>query len=438
MTILLYSLSIIPMLLIALVIHELGHLAVAKLSRAKVVGFQIGAGWNIITRYSGRTSIRITPETEMLQPECEDLKPGDVISVYVTRLPGEEGYTAAAISPQWGKQDPPHPEALEIVRRHQGCHMMLTGRIRKIEPESLVLADMAWALKAIPLIAGVIIAEDPGRTMPEAYNMLPWRRQAAITLAGSAANVLLTIAALAVAATFFTAQGSEYAWTIAWVEPGGPAEKAGIRPGDRMVRVRNLVYPTPVELRQQIDNSAEEGSAISIGMLRENATLDFRVKPDPGTWRIGIELELREWPRAERRLNPQAIGMRMTTMAERYTRAVGNIFSERLWNEEDRGERVSGPVMGPYQIGYTVERTGLQGWLVILATLNLGLAATNLVPMPPQDGYRIIAEGAQALRKGKPVNPKVEKAMFVGGITIILAATMYLIATDIMKLLRLG
>ena len=34
------------------------------------------------------------------------------------------------------------------------------------------------------------------------------------------------------------------------------------------------------------------------------------------------------------------------------------------------------------------------------------------------------------------MNPKVEKAMFVGGITIILAVSMYLIATDILKLLR--
>ena len=265
--------------------------------------------------------------------------------------------------------------------------------------------------------------------------MQPWRRQAAITLAGSAVNVLLAITALATA-TFFIPSGSEYAWTIASVEPGGPAEKSGIRPGDRMVRVRNLVYPTPVELRQQIENSAEEGSAISIGILRENAILDFRMKPSPRTWKIGIELELQEWPRAEPKMNPQAIGIRMTTMAKRYTRAVGNIFSERMWNEEGRGGMVAGPILGPYQIGHTMERTGLRGWLVILATLNLGLAATNLLPMPPQDGYRIIAEGVQALQKGKPVNPKVEKAMFLGGITIILAVSMYLIATDILKLLR--
>ena len=436
MTILLYSLSLIPMLLMAMVVHELGHLAIAKLSRAKVVGFQIGISWNIITRYSGRTSIRITPETEILQPDGESLKPGNIISVYVTRARGEESYTTAAILPPWGKHLPSHPEAVEIIRRHEKSHMRLTGRIRQIEPERLVLADMAWALKAMPLVAGVTIAEDPGRTMPEAYNMQPWRRQAAITLAGSAANVLLAITALAITATFFVASGSEYAWTITWVEPSGPAEKAGIRPGDRLVRVRNLVHPTPTELKQQIDNSAEEGSTVSIGMLREDAILDFRVKPETGTWKIGIELQLREWPRAKPKMNPQAIGMRMATMAKTYTRAVGNIFSERMWNQESRGEMVSGPVMGPYQIGHTMERTGLRGWLVILATLNLGLAATNLLPMPPQDGYRIIAEGAQALRKGKPVNPKVEKAMFVGGITIILAASMYLIATDILKLLH--
>ena len=401
MTILLYSLSIIPMLLIALVVHEMGHLAIAKLSKAKVVGFQIGVGRNIITKYSGSTNIRITPETEIPQPDGEDLKSGNIISVYVTRPPGEKGYTAAAILPRWGKRLPPSPEAVETIRRHEKYHMRLTGRIKQIEPERLILADMAWALKATPLVAGVTIAEDPGRTMPEAYNMLPWRRQAAITLAGSAANVLLTITALAVAAVFFIAGGSEYAWTIAGVEPGGPAEKAGIRPGDRMVRVRNLVYPTPGELRKQIENSAKQGKQHQHGNAegKHHPRLPGETRPrnqgnrhQAGTGGMAP---------GGAQADPQAIGMRMTTMAERYTRAVGNIFSEKMWNDEERGEMISGPVMGSHQVGHTMERTGLRGWLVILATLNLGLAAANLLPMPPQDGYRIIAEGVQALRKGK-------------------------------------
>ena len=97
-----------------------------------------------------------------------------------------------------------------------------------------------------------------------------------------------------------------------------------------------------------------------------------------------------------------------------------------------------GPVTSAYQTGHIVERTGLKGWMVVLATLNLGVAVTNLIPIPPQDGYRLIAEGLQALRHGKPVNPKVEKAMFLGGITIFIAASTYLVAIDIIRLLRFG
>ena len=121
LTILLYSLSLIPMLLMAMFVHELGHLAIAKLSRTKVVGFQIGIGWNIITRYSGRTSIRITPETKILQPDGENLKPGNIISVYVDpgigrgklhhrRDPPPMGKTSALTSRGSGN----HQEAREI------------------------------------------------------------------------------------------------------------------------------------------------------------------------------------------------------------------------------------------------------------------------------------------------------------------------------------
>ena len=69
-------------------------------------------------------------------------------------------------------------------------------------------------------------------------------------------------------------------------------------------------------------------------------------------------------------------------------------------------------------ISAIAESTGFAG-LTVMATRLTGLR------VPP-------------FKSGKPVNPKVEKAMFLGGIAIILTASMYLIITDILKLLQLG
>ncbi len=92
--------------------------------------------------------------------------------------------------------------------------------------------------------------------------------------------------------------------------------------------------------------------------------------------------------------------------------------------------------MGTYQTAQAVEYAGLQAWLIILATLNLGVAATNMLPIPPMDGYRVMSEGVQALRGGQPANPKLERAIVAGGIALLFLAGLYLLLSDVSKLLR--
>jgi membrane-associated protease RseP (regulator of RpoE activity) len=66
--------------------------------------------------------------------------------------------------------------------------------------------------------------------------------------------------------------------------------------------------------------------------------------------------------------------------------------------------------------------------------VNLGVAATNMVPIPPLDGYRIVSEGVEALRGGQPANPKLERAITAGGLVLIFLTGLYLLLNDITKL----
>ena len=309
MTTLIYALSFIPMLLVTLAIHELGHLAIAKLNRTKTGGFQIGIGRNIITRHTGRTAVQLTPETELLNPEVEELKPGDLASVYVTREPGDESYTAAGLLPQNGTKLP--PEQWNAVRRYNETHMRLDGKIRKIDEERIILADMSWSLRAIPIMAHVMLPDDPARKLPEAYNVMPWPPKTAITLAGPAANIVLMVIALAIVAIFPITSVNTPAWTVAQVEPGGPAHEAGIRPGDRIVTINNLPYPSMQEIEEQKEKAAQTGKELRIGIARNGKNVSLRVKPDPETGWIGIQLERIEVSRTEYRMTPQAAGQRM-------------------------------------------------------------------------------------------------------------------------------
>ena len=433
MTTLIYALSFIPMMLITLAIHELGHLAIAKLNRAKTGGFHIGMGWNIITHHTGRTYVRLTPETELLNPQTEELKPGDLASVYVTREPRDEGYTAVGLLPQNGTKLP--PEQWNTVRRCNETHMRLNGKVREINEERIILADMSWSLRAIPIMAHVMLTDDPARKLPEAYNVMPWPRKAAITLAGPLANIVLMVIVLAIVAIFPITSVSTPAWTVAKVALGGPAHEAGVRPGDRIVTINNLLYPSLQEIHEQKEKAIRTGKELHIGIIRNESNLNLRVKPDPETGWIGIELEHAEVSRIEYRMTPQAAGQRMWNLGGSYFDAVTELLLTLTGDSENRLDAVSGPVMGAYQTARAVEYAGLQAWLIILATLNLGVAVTNMVPIPPLDGYRVVAEGVEALRGGRPANPKLERAMTAGGLVLIFLTGLYLLLNDITKLI---
>ena len=428
--ILVYASSLIPMLLITLVVHELGHLCTARLSRVKPSRFQIGVGWKIATWYSGRSRYDLTAGTTALPAEGEGkLLPGNLVTIYATRRKGENHYAAGAVIRN--SRNPHADRTQEQLQGLAGTHVRFTGRIREVHPDHLMVADMAWSLRAIPLAAGVVFPEDPSSRMPEAYNVARWRRKMAITTAGAAANILTVAVILVTVALLPLGQNQARLWEVTGVEPAGAASRAGLMRGDQLVRATNTIYPTPEEIAQETRRSAETGRPLSLGVARKGEILDLQVRP--GSGELGMEIKPRRGLGGGGGPDPKTTGSRVMAVTGSYSNAVGSMI-QKLLDGDERRNVVSGPVAGIYQTANAVERAGVRGWLVALATLNLAVAATSMVPLPPQDGYRIIAESIQALRKGKPINPKIERATLVGGISIIAGITAYLITMDILRM----
>ena len=206
-----------------------------------------------------------------------------MVSAYVSREPEETDYTSAGLLTENGTPIP--VEQWDAVRRCNGNHMRLTGRVREIDGERVILADMSWSLRAFPVAAGVMIRDDPARTLPEAYNAMPWPKKAAITLAGPASNITLMVIALVLAAVFPITAVNAPTWTVASVEPGGPAQQAGLRTGDRIAVVNNLLHPTIQEMEEQIARTRLTGRELNIIAVRNERSFTLKVRPDPETGR---------------------------------------------------------------------------------------------------------------------------------------------------------
>ena len=431
MTTLAYALSFIPMLLLTLVVHELGHLLTARMAGAKTGGFHIGGGRRIITVHTGRTRVELGENLTNLNPGNPGLQPGDLASFYVRKQ--ENGYRAIAVLPKNGARLPRH--RWDEVRKYNQEHMRLDGKIREIDGEKVILADMEWALKALPFMAGVILPEDPERKAREAYNTMTWSRKTLLTAAGPAANILLMAAALAIAATFQLSAVGTPVLEVETVETGSPAEAAGVMLGDLVIQVGNLPYPRLENVRNETQRAARNEREVRLEIQRDGENLKLGIWPDPDSGGLGISVRVAVMEmESGYAMTPGAISKRILLMGQNYAAAIGAMVTT-LGDPVERNNAISGPVMGSYQTARAVEIAGLQAWLVILATLNLGVAVTNLMPIPPLDGYRMAAESIQSLRKGKPINPKVERAMFVGGMGLVLAASLYLFLKDLNELL---
>ena len=93
-----------------------------------------------------------------------------------------------------------------------------------------------------------------------------------------------------------------------------------------------------------------------------------------------------------------------------------------------------GPITTAHYTAQAVKAAQLKAWLAILAAVTLATALLNLAPIPPLDGYRMVANTIQCLRH-KPLDPRVEQIIMYGGFGFLVFAGAYLLLYDILLLL---
>ena len=450
-----YYLSLVPLLLITLIVHETGHLLAARLMKVKVSAFQIGAGRKLFTFHTGRTPINLSPATRYHLGAQETPAPGDIINIHITQEQ-DLSYTAVAIHPAQPSKtkaqdqiDPmtafapfirvfrrpkPDPQPPTLTHYNQ-THMMLTGRVNTITGSTIFLSDLECSLRPIPVMAGVFMPEDPSQKVSNAYNTVPLRKQALITIAGPAANLLLlvlTLAALAVI-PLPTPRGPIIA--IDHVSPASPADKAGIHPGDYIIQINHTLIPTKQELTQEISSSMLTGKPLTLHVKRQQENLTFRITPELTTGHLGITITEYIPPHYRPSIHPAASGQRFAKLTTAYFNATMSLITS-IGDPDNHDPVLSSPVMTAYYTAQAVEHAHLRAWLAILAVLSMGCAFLNLLPIPPLDGYHLAIQSIQSVRKRKPISPTIERAVTVSGLSIIITATLYLIMADIIRLLE--
>ena len=321
---------------------------------------------------------------------------------------------------------------------------------------SVVRGETRYSLNAIPIGGYVKLTGEEDPTDPRSLATRSIRVRATILLAGIFMNLALT---LVLFAAFFTFP-PEVVGTkviVARVEPGSPAQGAGMQPGDVFLRreitfqgsrLQLLDLPAdsdpyggqPIQSLRDVTNytQANLGSEVSFLLARGNTPVIVRLipranpPPEQGPMGIGVgvsggEVVTRFEPSL--RVIPEAfvqVYRFIVTLGE----SIGNIFT----SSEGR-EGLAGPI-GIAQVTGEVAKTGVLPFVGFVAILSLNLALFNLLPIPALDGGRLLFVIIEAVRGGRRVPPKREAIIHLAGFMFLICIIVLISFNDIGRLIR--
>ena len=412
-----YALSFLPMILVALTIHELGHLLAAHLLGMRVTGFQIGLGHYLLIWYTGKTQVQLPPGME---------PPAVKQTVHVWLEPKEDcggPDRAVAWLPQVRLRRQ-NREWRDQCRSLNEKHARLDARVRSVEEDGrITVAATAWILAPIPVMAMVHLGDDPSNLTPGYFQKASWTARMTVILAGVAANFLLLFATIFALAAM--PPRAVPGINVTEVLPGTPAEQAGLLAGDALIAINGIIPESIETLRSAARESQLTGKVIELTVLRQNRELEIPVLPNMrGEPLIGIRTS------AARAQPERNLTQRVMHIGQAYAGA----FTGLTKQTEDDQPKVTGLVGGAAYTAEAVRQAGVKGWLIILGAISASMGLINLIPVPPLDGYQAVRQTLYSLRRGKHLPVKLETALFAWGIATIATAAIYLTIQDISNL----
>jgi regulator of sigma E protease len=409
-----YLIPILGLLLLVF-IHELGHFVAAKRTGMRALRFFIGFPPALVSRRFGDTEYGIgaiplggfVKIPGMLRPEPSDLWAIDDILDRRESLGTEE---ASAIG----------------IARDEIARLISAGDIDGAAERAAALQeqiDQSEGLterdrrRADKCLNRLIESSDP-----RGYWRSRPRNRLIVIAAGPLTNIVVAYLMLVVLAATGLPQPSKAIPVVAGIEKGFPAEKAGLRTGDRIVSVDGRRVTSFEQLRDMIGNSGatpldivveRDGAPVALPPVRSVESDGRRIIgfiPDAKAttssvpaWRAPIEGGSQVW---------------------------GMISGTFTGIRSQGASSISSPV-GIVQVSADVADIGAPYYLWLLAYISLSLGILNLLPFLPLDGGHILLLAVERVR-GRMLSRATFERVSAFGIALVLLLFLFGLHNDLL------
>ena len=225
------------------------------------------------------------------------------------------------------------------------------------------------------------------------------------------------------------------------VRPGGEAEKAGIKPGDKIVGVKVNGTEVLNPETSAFDRTAYQIALLQAAQAEGSAEFTYEIEREDGIQAITLMTDdqgpdsgaVMSIAAAEQRSDPVTYGLGESILQGFYhSKKVGYkiimtlsaLFTGRvqLWH-------LGGPVVIAKR-SYSLAQWGIGTLLFFLAFISVNLAIVNLIPLPVLDGGQWLIETIVAIR-GKPLPEKALHWVQFASFIMVVGLMLFVLGNDL-------
>ena len=216
---------------------------------------------------------------------------------------------------------------------------------------------------------------------------------------------------------------------VASVQPGEPAEAAGLRPGDVILAVNGEKPITHARVIEVI--RANENKPLQFEIQRDGSTQMLTVTPKKTDGLVRIGAQIRELE--VRIIQPNLVeaftlsAQRNYDWAKLIVRTLAGLFTRDTPVKQ---------LMGPVAIAGLSGEAAQAGWIQLfslMAMISLNLGLLNLMPIPVLDGGHITILALEGLSR-RDFSMKVKEKMLLGGFVLLLMLMVTVIYNDLARI----